>query len=187
MIIIRAPLRITFGGAPTDLDSYSLQYGGFCISATINKYVYVAVNRTFNEEIVLKYSETEEVKTIDEIKHPIFREAIKMMNFETPQLELVSVADVPSNGAGLGNSGAFTVALLEALSQHRNKAYSKEEIAQTACHININTLGFAQGKQDEYSSTMGGINCFYFGTSGKVLHYPLKMDYEKINTYMRLL
>ena len=78
MIITRAPLRITFGGAPTDLDSYSQQFGGFCISATINKYVYVAINRTFTEEIFLKYSSLEKVKTADEIKHPIFREAIKM-------------------------------------------------------------------------------------------------------------
>lgn len=180
MIIVRAPLRITFGGAPTDLDSYSLNYGGFCISATINKYVYVAINRTFKEEIVLKYSETEEVKNVNEIKHPIFREVIRIMDFKTPQLEIVSIADVPSNGAGLGNSGAFTVALLEGLFQHRNKKYSKEKIAQTACNININTLKFFQGKQDEYASAMGGINCFYFDTTGKVDVRTLNISYEKM-------
>ena len=180
MIITRAPLRLTFGGAPTDLDSYSRKYGGFCISATINKYVYVAVNRTFNEQIFLKYSNIEKVKSVDEIGHPIFREAIRLMNFKTPQLEVSSMADVPSNGSGLGNSGAFTVALLKALYQYRNIKVSDEAIASQACAINIDILNKAQGKQDEYASMLGGLNCFYFEKDGKVYSEPLKISHENM-------
>jgi len=180
MIITRAPLRLTFGGAPTDLDSYSRKYGGFCISATINKYVYVAVNRTFNEQIFLKYSNIEKVKSVDEIGHPIFREAIRLMNFKTPQLEISSMADVPSDGSGLGNSGAFTVALLKALYQYRNIKLSDEAISAQACDININKLGKVQGKQDEYASMTGGINCFYFETNGNVRVEPLNISYDNM-------
>lgn len=180
MIITRAPLRITLGGAPTDLDSYSRKYGGFCISATINKYCYVAINRTFQEEIVLKYSSMEKVKTVDEIQHPILREAIRNFDFKTPQLEVVSVADVPSNGAGLGNSGAFTVALLHALAQHRHISLSTKNIAEMACNLNIDILKKNQGRQDEYASAFGGLNKFFFDPSGDVRVAPIKISHEKM-------
>jgi D-glycero-alpha-D-manno-heptose-7-phosphate kinase len=180
MIITRAPLRITFGGGATDLPSFSNKYEGFCISATINKYCYVTVNRTFTQQIFLKYSGMEKVKSVDEIEHPIFREAIRMLDFKTPQIEVSSIADVPSTGAGLGNSGAFTVALLKALYYYRHISVSQEEIARLACKLNMETLGKVQGKQDEYACSIGGINCFTFKKDGTVEYSPLDISYENL-------
>jgi D-glycero-alpha-D-manno-heptose-7-phosphate kinase len=119
VIIVRSPLRITLGGGGTDLPSYANIYGAFCLTAAINKYCYVAINRTFRKGINLKYSEYEHVEQVDDIKHPVFREVLKWAKFTTPQVEIVSIADVPSEGAGLGNSGAFAVALIKAVSSYR--------------------------------------------------------------------
>ena len=178
MIITRAPLRITFGGAPTDMPSYYEKYGGFCISAAIDKYVYIAINRSFQEEIILKYSEMENVKCVDEIRHPIFREAIRLMNFRTPQISISSIADVPSNGTGLGASGSFSVALIKSLHQYRNIAILPDKVAEIACDINISKLNKIQGKQDEYASALGGITCLTFNSDGTVEHLPLNISYE---------
>lgn len=180
MIIVRSPLRISFGGGGTDLLSYSSLYEGFCISAAISKYSYVSVNHSFFPGINIRYSETEKVKSIEDIKHPIFKEALKEINLKTPQIEIVSVADVPSDGAGLGNSGAFTVCLLKALYSYKNIPVSQEEIAEKACDININILKKAQGKQDEYISAVGGITCLEFNRDGSVNHYPLKISHQNL-------
>jgi D-glycero-alpha-D-manno-heptose-7-phosphate kinase len=178
MIIIRSPLRITFGGGGTDIPSYALQHGGFCISAAISKYIYVAINHTFKPGIILKYSDTETPQRAEAIKHPIFREALQEINLQTPQVEIISIADVPSDGAGLGNSGAFTVALLKALYSYKNIPVSPEYIAEKACHINMEKLGKVQGKQDEYISALGGITCLEFNRDGTVNHYPLKIAHK---------
>lgn len=179
MLMVRSPLRITLGGGGTDLPSYASKYGGFCISAAINKYVYVGINRPYNEGIILKYSRTEYQNNPDYIEHPIFREAIKTIGFRTPQVEIISVADVPSNGAGLGNSGAFTVALLKALYNHRNVPVSQQDIAAVACHINMETLGRAQGIQDEYTSSLGGIRHITY--DGKnVIAEPLRISHDTL-------
>lgn len=180
MIIVRSPLRITFGGGGTDLSSYYLRKGGFCISAAISKYIYVCINHTFFPGITLKYSEMEHTKNIDEIKHPIFRESLKIIGLSTPQVEIASIADVPSDGAGLGNSGAFTVALLKALHCYKNIPKSQEIIAEMACYININQLKKSQGKQDEYISALGGITCLEFNKSGTVEHYPLAISHDTL-------
>jgi len=180
MIIIRSPLRITFGGGGTDIPSYAENYGGFCISAAISKYSYVAVNHAFNEGIILKYSEIENTKIPKKIKHPIFREALIEINLSTPQIEIVSIADVPSNGAGLGNSGAFTVALLKALYSYKNIPITQEEIAEKACNINMNKLRKVQGKQDEYISVMGGIASLEFEKGGKVTYFPLNISHNTL-------
>lgn len=180
MIIVRSPLRITLGGGGTDLQSYYQKNGGFCISAAISKYVYVCINHTFFPGITLKYSEMEHTKNSEEIKHPIFREALEMIGLSTPQVEIASIADVPSNGAGLGNSGAFTVALLKALYCYKNIPKSQEIIAEMACYININKLNKAQGKQDEYISSFGGITCFEFSPLGTVTHYPLNISHDTL-------
>jgi len=162
MIITRAPLRITFGGGGTDLPSYSDKYGGLCVAAAIDKYVYVAINHSFTKGIKLRYSEEENADSVDDIKHPIIREALKKVGIKDDQLEIVSVADVPSNGAGLGNSGAFTVALLHALYEYSGVESQSTVLAREACNININILKRAQGKQDEYACALGGISCLQF-------------------------
>ena len=110
MIIARSPLRISLGGGGTDLPSYYREHEGFLLAAAIDKYVYVTITRPFIEGIYLKYSTIENVKSIQEIKHPIIREALAMQNLQTPQIEITTVADIPS-GTGLGSSGSFTTAL----------------------------------------------------------------------------
>ena len=113
MIIARSPLRITLGGGGTDLPSYYRDHEGFLVSAAIDKYVYVNVMRPFTEGIFLKYSQLEHVDHIADVKHPIIREAMQMMGFKTPQVEITTLADIPA-GTGLGSSGSFTTALLKA-------------------------------------------------------------------------
>ena len=108
----RSPLRITLGGGGTDLPSYYHQFGGFLISAAIDKYVFVTVMRPFKPGIFLKYSQLEKVETVDDVQHPIIREAIRLLDFRTPQLEITTLADIPA-GTGLGSSGSFTTALLK--------------------------------------------------------------------------
>jgi D-glycero-alpha-D-manno-heptose-7-phosphate kinase len=175
MIIVRSPLRITFGGGGTDILSYADRFGGFCVSAAINKYVYISINRTFIEQIFLKYSELEKVKIADEIKHPIFREAIKFAGFNTPQIEISSIADIPA-GTGLGSSGAFTCALLKALYCHKKKMLLPSELAELACFIEIEKLNQPIGKQDQYISAYGGITSLTFNQDRSVeaTHINLK-------------
>src|SRR5512147_1726669 len=120
MIIARSPLRITLGGGGTDLPSYYRQHEGFLIAAAIDKYVYVTVMRPFTPGIFLKYSKLEHVEGVDDVHHPIIREAIRLLEFKTPQLEITTLADIPA-GTGLGSSGSFTTALLKALFAHRRR------------------------------------------------------------------
>lgn len=105
MIITRAPLRISLGGGGTDLPSYYSRHGGFLIAAAIDQYVYVSVNRRFVDGFLLKYSQLEEAATIDEIKHPIIREALRLAGIEERNLEITSMVDIPA-GTGLGSSAA---------------------------------------------------------------------------------
>src|SRR5690606_36820723 len=117
MIITRSPLRLTFGGGGTDLPSYYQQHGGFLVAAAIDKFVYVTVMRPFTPGIFLKYSCLEHVHRIDEVQHRIIREALRQLDFRTPQIEITSLAGFPA-GTGLGSSGSFTTALLKALHAH---------------------------------------------------------------------
>lgn len=178
MIIVRSPLRITLGGGGTDLPSFSKENEGFCISAAISKYVYVGVNKSFRKGINLKYSEYEFVDDVKNIRHPIFREVMSWIGFETPQVEIFSVADVPSGGAGLGNSGAFTVALIKALASYKNISMSNHDIAEQACRINMRVLKNIQGKQDEYASAIGGITAFTFKKDVSVSYHPVNINFD---------
>lgn len=167
MIIARSPLRVSLGGGGTDVPSYSNKYGGFLLSAAIDKYVYATVMRPFSEGIYLKYSQLEKVKTINEIQHPIIREALFEMNLKTPQIEISTLADIPS-GTGLGSSGSFTTALLRALHAHYRKALDVKRLAELACEIEIERLHEPIGKQDQYISAYGGISSFEFHEDGTV-------------------
>ena len=146
MIIVRSPLRISLGGGGTDLASYYRDHEGFLIAAAIDKYVYVTVTRPFKAGIYLKYSEIEKAKSINEVNHRIIKEALKIYHFDNPQIEITTLADIPS-GTGLGSSGSFTTALVKALNSFNKIHISQEEIAQTACDIEINRLGEPIGKQ----------------------------------------
>jgi D-glycero-alpha-D-manno-heptose-7-phosphate kinase len=160
MIITRTPLRISIGGGGTDLPSYYRQRTGMVISAAIDKYIYIAVNPTFTADYFLKYSELERAATVEEIRHPIIREAFRLLEVR-PALELVSMADIPS-GTGLGSSGTFTVGLLHALRALRREPITAAELARDACHIEIDRLGNPVGKQDQYIAAVGGLTVFDF-------------------------
>jgi D-glycero-alpha-D-manno-heptose-7-phosphate kinase len=174
MIITRSPLRITLGGGGTDLPSYYRDHGGFLIAAAIDKYVYVTVMRPFTPGIYLKYSKLEHVDASDDVHHPIIREAIKLVGFRTPQVEITTLADIPA-GTGLGSSGSFTTALLKALYAHRRRLLHPNELAELACDIEINRLGEPIGKQDQYIAAYGGLTCFTFRPDGSVDAEPLKV------------
>src|SRR5206468_7211734 len=133
----------------TDLPSYYRQHGGFLIAAAIDKYVYVTVMRPFVEGIFLKYSKLEQVENADEVQHPIIREAIRMLGFRTPQIEITTLADIPA-GTGLGSSGSFTTALLKSLFAHRRKTILPSDLARLACELEIDRLREPVGKQDQY-------------------------------------
>jgi D-glycero-alpha-D-manno-heptose-7-phosphate kinase len=177
MIIARSPLRITLGGGGTDLPSYYRGHEGFLVSAAIDKYVYVNVMRPFTEGIYLKYSQLEHVEQIADVKHPIIREAMQMLGFKTPQVEITTLADIPA-GTGLGSSGSFTTALLKALYTHRKRHLHQEELAELACHIEIDRLGEPIGKQDQYIAAVGGVTCFTFHKDDKVTAAPLGISMD---------
>ena len=179
MIITRSPLRITLGGGGTDLPSYYREHGGFLIAAAIDKYVYVTVMRPFVEGIFLKYSKLEHVDQIDEVQHPIIREAIQMLGFKTPQVEITTLADIPA-GTGLGSSGSFSTALLKALYAHRRRLLHPSELAELACEIEIDRLGEPIGKQDQYAAAYGGVTCFHFNPDGSVCASRLKASMDSL-------
>ncbi len=179
MIITRSPLRISLGGGGTDLPSYYREFGGFLIAAAINKYVYVCVSRPFIKGIFLKYSHLEQAEAVDSIQHPIVREAIRMLDFKTPQLEITTLADIPA-GTGLGSSGSFTTALLKALFAHRRRLLLPDELAHLACEIELDILKEPIGKQDQYIAAYGGITCFEFNRDDSVKAYPLQISMDTL-------
>ena len=180
MIIARSPLRISLGGGGTDVPSYYEKFGGFVISAAIDKYVYVTAMKPFNPGIYLKYSETELAESIKEIKHPIIREVLKVLNPRTAQVEITSLADIPS-GTGLGSSGSFTTALIKSLYTFYQLTINTTELAELACHIEIDRLNEPVGKQDQYISAFGGITEFVFETNSKVYSKPLNLPMSTIH------
>lgn len=177
MIISKSPLRISLGGGGTDLPSYYRNHGGFVIAATIDKYVYVTLNRPFEQKFILKYSQGENAGSISEIKHDLIRESIKLINPGLERLEVQSLADIPS-GTGLGSSGAFTTALVGALLQMSNKKVDKETLAKRACEVEIDVLGEPVGKQDQYSAAYGGLNAYSFNQDDSVEVRPLSLGVE---------
>ncbi|MBF0511043.1 MAG: galactokinase [Candidatus Omnitrophica bacterium] len=180
MIITRSPLRITLGGGGTDLPSYYQNHVGSLVAGAIDKYVYITVHHPFNKLINLKYSDVESVQTTKEIKHPIFREALKLVyKNEDPTIEIASFADIPA-GTGLGSSGSFTIALLKALHMYKRNLIHPKELAEQACHIEIKKLKEPIGKQDQYIAAYGGITCFEFMKNGSVKAYPLRIDKETL-------
>jgi D-glycero-alpha-D-manno-heptose-7-phosphate kinase len=172
MILARAPLRVPLGGGGTDLPSYYSKYGGFVLSAAINKYVYICLNRPAADDLIrVKYSRYEQVSTPDEIEHDLLRPALKQVNLNA-NIEITSMADVPS-GTGLGSSGTYLVALLTALHSLKRQTIPSHSLAEQACHIEIDLAGHPVGKHDQYMATFGGITCLEFREDGTVDVAPL--------------
>jgi D-glycero-alpha-D-manno-heptose-7-phosphate kinase len=179
MIITRSPLRVSLGGGGTDLPSYYTEHGGFLVAAAIDKYVYITKHTTFQKEIIVKYSKLERVSSVDQIEHPIVREALMMTGITDPHIELASMADIPG-GTGLGSSGSFTTALLKALHAFKKNLVSPAELAEQACEIEINRLKEPIGKQDQYIAAVGGITAFTFHKDGRVEFRPCKIAQETL-------
>jgi D-glycero-alpha-D-manno-heptose-7-phosphate kinase len=173
MIITRTPLRISIGGGGTDLPSYYEGSGGFVISAAINKHIYVGINETFSGGYFLKYSSLEHAFQIDDIRHPLIREVLRLHEVPAP-IEIVSMADIPA-GTGLGSSGAFTVGLLRAVHAMKRKYVDPGVVAEEACKVEIDILRNPVGKQDQYIAAYGGLACFEFLEDGQVNVSPLNI------------
>ncbi len=174
MIITQTPLRVSIGGGGTDLPSYYERFGGFLISAGINRYIYNAIHKSFTPNYLIKYSKTEQVDAIDQIQHPIVREAFKMHNVG-PGIELGSYADIPA-GTGLGSSGSFGVGLLKAIHTLKREHVPAHLLAEEACKIEIDILKEPVGKQDQYIAAFGGIITMEIAKDGEVDVRPLKIS-----------
>lgn len=175
MLITRSPLRISLGGGGTDLPSYYEDHGGFLISAAIDKYVWVTMSRPFVPGVFLKYSKIEKVDTVEQIEHPIVREAFRMMGITDLQHEITTLADIPA-GTGLGSSGSFTTALLKAMYSFERRLLLPGDLARLACEIEIEKLAQPVGKQDQYIAAYGGITAFEFCKNGEVEAAPVAMS-----------
>lgn len=184
MIVSRAPVRITFAGGGTDVKPYYSKHGGFLIAAGIDRYTWITARRGYYDYIHLKYSQEERVKKWYEIEHPIFREVLHLLHWKKP-VELTSVVDIPI-GSGLGTSGSFTVALVNLVNRYMGDQLSQRDIAEIACNVEIEILKDPIGKQDQYASAFGGINCYTFDHQGNVEIEPLEIDTEALNRKLLL-
>jgi D-glycero-alpha-D-manno-heptose-7-phosphate kinase len=174
VIIARSPLRVSLGGGGTDLPSYFREHGGGVLAAAIDKYVYLTVHETFVPDLIVKYSRLERVASAREVRHPLVREALLMLEVAGGSLELTSLADIPA-GTGLGSSGSFTTALLCALHAWRREPVSAEKLAEEACAIEIERLREPVGKQDQYIAAFGGVQWLEFRRDGGVGVEPVAL------------
>ena len=172
MIISKTPLRMSFVGGGSDLPVFYRKHGGAVVSTAINRYVYVTVNRKFDDRIRLSYSKTEEAKSADHIKHPLVREAMRLLGI-TGGVEITSIADIPAKGTGLGSSSSFTVGLLHALHAFANRYASAEQLARESCDIELERCGEPIGKQDQYAAAYGGFNLIQFNPDDSVSVEPI--------------
>lgn len=172
MIISKTPLRMSFAGGGSDLPAYYRQFGGAVLSTTIDKYIYITVNRKFDERIRVSYSRTELVDEAAQVEHPIVRACLERLGVRNG-IEITSVADIPSRGSGLGSSSAFTVGLLHALSAYAGHYRSAEELARASCEVESAECGGAIGKQDQYAAAYGGLNFIRFQSDGTVIVEPV--------------
>ena len=179
MIIARSPLRISLGGGGTDLPSYYREHEGFLIAAAIDKHVYITVHEPFTDDIMIKYSKLEVVKSVDQIQHPIIREALRINGIKN-HIEIAALSDIPA-GTGLGSSGSFTTALLKAIHTFLKAPAGARELAEQACHIEMNLLNEPIGKQDQYIAAFGGLTSFYFHADDTVEVCPLRIATETLH------
>ena len=189
MIITRTPLRISFAGGGTDLPSFYRAYGGGAVtSASIDRYIHVLVNEKFDRSIRVAYSRTENVERLEDLQHGLVREAMRVADVHE-SLEIHTIADIPSEGTGLGSSSTLTVGLLNALYAYRGQLKDPAELAEEACRIEIERLGGTGGKQDQYIAAFGGVQYFEFrpDDSVRVSPIPLSMvDREALSERLSL-
>jgi D-glycero-alpha-D-manno-heptose-7-phosphate kinase len=188
MIITRTPFRISFVGGGTDIADFYRVERGAVVSTAINKYMYIVVNKRFDSTTRVGYSKTEIVKNVDEIQHPIVREALKLVGI-SDGIEIVSIADIPA-GTGLGSSSSFTVGLLNALYAYKGMLKSAEELARQATHLEIDILGEPIGKQDQYIAAYGGLRYIQFNPDETVFIEPImynKRNKDELNQNLLLL
>ena len=182
MILSRAPFRISLGGGGTDLPSYYSQYGGFVLSAAIDKYLYIYVNRPAADDFIrLKYSRYEQVSSPDEIQHDLVRPALKTLNLNG-SLEIVSMADIPA-GTGLGSSGTYLVAVLTALYELKREKVPTQALAEQACHVEMDLAGHAVGKHDHYLAAFGGMTCLDISSDGRVTVSALDVSITTVEEF----
>lgn len=174
MIITKTPLRVSFVGGGTDIYDYYRTGYGAVVSAAINKYMYITVNKRFEDTIRVSYSVTEIVKEMEELKHDLVKECLKMTGVKKG-IEITSISDIPS-GTGLGSSSCFTVGLLNALFTYAGRQMDSEELARLACEIEINILQHPIGKQDQYACACGGINYLQFNADETVDRTQIVLD-----------
>jgi D-glycero-alpha-D-manno-heptose-7-phosphate kinase len=177
MIITRTPFRVSFVGGGSDMEAFYSRCPGAVLSTSINKYMYISSHRFFFPgQLRVKYSETETVNTIDELKHPLLREAMRKTGVKSG-IEISSIADIPS-GTGMGSSSSFTVGLLHCLYAVKRQYVTHEQLAYEACQIEIEILGEPIGKQDQYAAAFGGLNIIHFNSDGNVVVEPLYVKNE---------
>lgn len=184
MIVTRTPVRIPLGGGGTDLPSYSSKYSGFLISAAIDKYTFITVNRRKLDRLIrASYSRTEIVDSADKIQHPLIREALKFVGIDGG-IEITSIGDVPG-GSGLGSSGSFTVGLLNALHTLKREHISRHDLAEEACRIEIDVLKEPIGKHDQYITALGGVICLDIDRTGHVSAFPARISEDVLEEFER--
>lgn len=175
MIISSTPLRISFVGGGSDLPAFYRRHGGAVISTAIDKYVFVNVNKKFDNGIRVSYSKTEEVGHVDQVEHPLVRAAMKYLNLDGG-IEITTIADIPSRGTGLGSSSSFVVGLLHALNAFKGQYVSNSRLGEDGCHIEIDICGEPIGKQDQYAAAFGGFNLIEFKPDDSVVVSPIICD-----------
>lgn len=186
MIISQTPLRMSFAGGGSDLPSFYRKFGGAVVSTALDKFIYVTVNRKFDDAIRISYSKTEEVSTVDQIEHQLVREAMRMLEIRGG-VEITSVADIPSKGTGMGSSSSFSVGLLHALHAFRNEYASAAKLGEESCRLEIERCGERIGKQDQYAAAYGGLNFIEFHRDDSVSVSPLICDRGLIDEMERWL
>ena len=172
MIVSRTPLRMSFVGGGSDLPSYYRKEGGAVISTSVDKYVYVTVNKKFDDGIRLSYSVTENESNVQKIKHPIVRSTLQLLDIQGG-IEITSISDIPSQGSGLGSSSSYTVGLLHALYIYKGESISKEMLGKLSSHVEIDLCGDKIGKQDQYAAAFGGLNLIEFKEDDSVIVSPI--------------
>src|SRR3990167_1030383 len=162
MIITKTSLRLSLLGGNTDFPKYFRKYGGACLTTTIDKFIYCIVKKRFDDLIYINYSVKEKVEKVEDIKHDLVREAMKLVGVKEG-IEITFLSDIPSEGSGLGSSSAVVIGVLNALHNFMGESVTSRQLAQEACKIEVDILKKPIGYQDQYAIAFGGCNLIEYG------------------------